>query len=74
MTSLQDQDMTPPGYETVLIEPNRTGLNYPLYMKVEEKVGDQLNFAQDAISCSGFAKGIGESREAQTREYRRSKS
>tara|TARA_R100001440_G_scaffold16496_1_gene28022 strand:- start:315 stop:3227 length:2913 start_codon:yes stop_codon:yes gene_type:complete len=38
---MADDFNTPVGYETVVIEPNRTGLNYPLYMKVEEKVGDQ---------------------------------
>ena len=38
---MTDDFNTPVGYETVVIEPNRTGLNYPLYMKVEQKVGDQ---------------------------------
>jgi hypothetical protein len=38
---MTDDFNTPVGYETVVIEPNRTGLNYPLYMKVEDKVGDQ---------------------------------
>ena len=38
---MSDDFNTPVGYETVVIEPNRTGLNYPLYMKVEDKVGDQ---------------------------------
>lgn len=43
------QDMTPPGYTTVVIEPSRTGLDYPLYMKVEDVVEDQPAIRQEGI-------------------------
>ena len=46
---MADQDMTPPGYTTVVIEPSRTGLNYPLYMKVEDVVEDQPAIRQEGI-------------------------
>ena len=45
----QDDFMTPPGYVNVLIEPSRTGLNYPLYVKVEERVDDKPALSQEGI-------------------------
>ena len=46
---VKDDFNTPVGYETVIVEPNRTGLSYPLYMKVEESVGDQSAVNQYGI-------------------------
>ena len=45
----QDDFFTPPGYVNVLIEPSRTGLNYPLYVKVEERVDDKPALSQEGI-------------------------
>ena len=45
----QDDFMTPPGYVNVMIEPSRTGLNYPLYVKVEERVDDKPALSQEGI-------------------------
>ena len=45
----QDDFQTPPGYVNVLIEPSRTGLNYPLYMKVEERVEDKPALSQEGV-------------------------
>jgi len=42
-------DMTPPGYQTITIEPSRTGLNYPLYLKVEEVVDDKPALSQEGL-------------------------
>ena len=42
-------DMTPPGYQTITIEPSRTGLNYPLYLKVEEVVDDKPAISQEGL-------------------------
>ena len=42
-------DMNPVGYTTVVIEPSRTGLKYPLYMKVEETVGDKPAMTKEGI-------------------------
>ena len=42
-------DMTPVGYTTVVIEPSRTGLKYPLYMKVEETVEDKPAMTKEGI-------------------------
>ena len=42
-------DMTPVGYQTITIEPSRTGLNYPLYLKVEEVVDDKPAISQEGL-------------------------
>ena len=42
-------DMTPPGYQTITIEPSRTGLNYPLYLKVEEVVDEKPAISQEGL-------------------------
>jgi hypothetical protein len=42
-------DMNPVGYTTVVIEPSRTGLKYPLYMKVEETVEDKPAMTKEGI-------------------------
>ena len=45
-----DRDVgTPVGYKTVTIEPSRTGLNYPLYLKVEEVVDDKSAVSQEGL-------------------------
>tara|TARA_R100000805_G_scaffold6706_1_gene8255 strand:- start:663 stop:3551 length:2889 start_codon:yes stop_codon:yes gene_type:complete len=46
---VKDDFNTPVGYETVTIEPSRTGLTYPLYIKVEEQVGEQPAMNQYGI-------------------------
>ena len=48
-TTPQDDFNTPVGYVNVLIEPSRTGLNYPLYVKVEERVDDKPALSQEGI-------------------------
>jgi hypothetical protein len=48
-TAPQDDFNTPVGYVNVLIEPSRTGLNYPLYVKVEERVDDKPALSQEGI-------------------------
>ena len=48
-TTPQDDFNTPAGYVNVLIEPSRTGLNYPLYVKVEERVDDKPALSQEGI-------------------------
>tara|TARA_R110000787_G_scaffold115688_2_gene225718 strand:+ start:806 stop:3742 length:2937 start_codon:yes stop_codon:yes gene_type:complete len=46
----QDRDVgTPVGYKTVTIEPSRTGLSYPLYLKVEEVVDDKSAISQEGL-------------------------
>ena len=46
----QDRDVgTPVGYKTVTIEPSRTGLSYPLYLKVEEVVDDKSAVSQEGL-------------------------
>jgi len=46
---VKDDFNTPVGYETVTIEPSRSGLTYPLYIKVEEQVGEQPAMNQYGI-------------------------
>ena len=46
---MSDQDMTPPGYKTVLIEPSRTGLDYPIYLKVEDVVDDKTALSEQGL-------------------------
>ena len=48
-TAPQDDFNTPVGYTNVMIEPSRTGLNYPLYVKVEERVDDKPALSQEGI-------------------------
>ena len=48
-TTPQDDFNTPVGYTNVMIEPSRTGLNYPLYVKVEERVDDKPALSQEGI-------------------------
>ena len=40
---------TPAGFTTVLIEPSRTGLNYPLYIKVEDTVDGKSPLTKEGI-------------------------
>ena len=49
VNDVKDDFQTPPGYVNVMLEPSRTGLNYPLYVKVEETVDDKPALGQEGF-------------------------